>query len=400
MNHFEKTLHQLSISQADFARGAGLSKAGANRLVKQGLWPKRNAEQACRCALDFLKQKGAKPAQLSSLKRALNLSSTQNKAASATVTSSAEAIPDKPSKKSMEDSMLLEFTPLTQTTRQLFGLSSNPFDVQELEDVFRSKQTSFISASLEDTARNHSFLALTGESGSGKTTLVTALEEKLRSRDDIVLIRPHVLAMELNDIKGKTLKSSQIVEAIASTLAPDMSLRRTPEARFRQIEKMLLDSLNVGHKHLVVIEEAHCLPTATLKHLKRFLDLQDGFRRLLGILLIGQTELKIRLSSQNPELREVAQRCEILELPPLDNYLEDYLKHRFARAGVKYEQVFDKDAADAIRTRLTSIPRGGKTRDAKSMCYPLVVNNLVSRAMNAAASAGFAQVNAQIIEGC
>ncbi len=46
---------------------------------------------------------------------------------------------------------------------------------------------------------------------------------------------------------------------------------------------------------LLVIEEAHGLPTATLKHLKRFFELEDGFKKLLGIVLIGQTELRMNL---------------------------------------------------------------------------------------------------------
>ena len=41
---------------------------------------------------------------------------------------------------------------------------------------------------------------------------------------------------------------------------------------------------------LLVIEEAHCLPTATLKHLKRFLELKDGMQRLIGVALIAQPD--------------------------------------------------------------------------------------------------------------
>jgi len=62
--------------------------------------------------------------------------------------------------------------------------------------------------------------------------------------------------------------------------------------------------------------------------------------------------------------------------------------------------VFAADAADAIRARLIHMPRGGRPQDARSICHPLVVNNLVCRAMNAAARAGWAQVDAQVIAGC
>ena len=66
-----------------------------------------------------------------------------------------------------------------------------------------------------------------------------------------------------------------------------------------------------------MIEEAHGLPLPTLKHLKRFFELKNGFERLLGIVLIGQTELAQKLSENNPAVREVVQRCEVVTLLPL-----------------------------------------------------------------------------------
>ena len=121
---------------------------------------------------------------------------------------------------------------------------------------------------------------------------------------------------------------------------------------------------------------------------------------VLGVALFGQPELLTLLSDRNPEVREVMQRFEVIELQPLDNDLGAYLRHKLERAGVKYEEVFDKDAADAIRARLTSLPRGGKPADARSICHPLVVGNLVSRALNAAAAVGWPKVDAQVIAGC
>jgi len=130
------------------------------------------------------------------------------------------------------------------------------------------------------------------------------------------------------------------------------------------------------------------------------LELKDGMQRLIGVALIGQPELRDRLGSQNAEVREVMQRCEVVELEPLDGELEGYLRHKFARFELKFEDVFADDAADAIRARLVHIPRGGKATDARSECHPLVVNNLVCRAMNAAAKAGWPKVDAQVITHC
>ena len=181
-------------------------------------------------------------------------------------------------------------------------------------------------------------------------------------------------------------------------MTPQLKIKSSPQQRFAQLHELLRASRRAGRRHLLVIEEAHCLPVATLKHLKRFLELKDGLQRLIGVALIAQPELRTLLHSQNPEVREVMQRCEIVELEALDRDLEGYLDHKFSRFDLKADTVFDKAAFDALRARLIRTPRGAKT--GVSTCYPLAVNNLVARAMNAAAAAGWPKVDAQVVAGC
>ena len=50
--------------------------------------------------------------------------------------------------------------------------------------------------------------------------------------------------------------------------------------------------------------------------------------------------------------------------------------------------------------RLIQTAHGHRTSEVVSICYPQVVNNLVSRALNAAAQVGFPKVDAQVIAGC
>ncbi len=299
--------------------------------------------------------------------------------------------------------MLLQNAALTLEARQHFNLPRNPFvdDVATCDDVFQTHSIRYVRASLLDCARHHGFLAVVGESGAGKSTLAEDLEERIRAeREDIVVIRPYVLAMEASDQKGKTLKSHHMAEAIATALDANLKIKSSPEARFRQVHELLRASSRSGRHHLLLIEEAHCLPLATLKHLKRFTELKDGLRRLIGVALVGQPELRERLHSQNAEVREVAQRCEVVELQPLDADLEAYIQHKFARFNLKLDDVLAPDAADAIRARLVYLPRGGKPSDVRSQCYPLAVNNLLARAMNAAAAAAYPVVDAAVVAKC
>jgi type II secretory pathway predicted ATPase ExeA len=162
----------------------------------------------------------------------------------------------------------------------------------------------------------------------------------------------------------------------------------------------LKDGARSGMKYLLIIEEAHGLPTATLKHLKRFFELEDGFKKLLGIVLIGQPELRMKLSEQNHEVREVVQRCEVVELMPLDGQLEDYLKFKFQRAGKALTDAVEASAIEAIRAKLTfnASPKGREAGRTVSLLYPLAVANLLIASLNLAANLGFAKVSGDVVK--
>ena len=397
------TLTALGLSQRDVARGAGLSHSAISRLVAHGHWPAKGAHQARNRIEQYLRQRGATPAQVLALFAVPTGTAKKLAPVGSHPTEAVPQVPCNQTENPEEETMLLQNEALSLDARKHFALPRNPFldDVQSPDDVFQTASVRYVRATLNDCAQHHGFVAVVGESGAGKSTLAEDLEERIKAeRREVLVIRPYVLAMEENDSKGKTLKSAAIAEAIARALDPTVALRSSPQGRFNQIHSLLKASRSAGRRHLLLIEEAHCLPTPTLKHLKRFLELKDGMQRLMGIALIGQPELRQRLGSNNAELREVTQRCELVELAPLDAELEGYLRHKFARFELKFEDVFAPDAVDAIRARLVHLPRGGKPQDARSLCYPLVVNNLVCRAMNAAARAAWPQVDAQVIAGC
>lgn len=395
----QQLLQKIQVPQAELARFCGVSPATVSLVVKHGQYPKRGGEVLRRQFKSFFDSRCVAPETIAA---ALSNKKTGTRAATLTpvlLQTTQHPTPSTDSKE-MEAAMLLQNETLTPAARKHFELFRNPFadDISSREDFFMSPDIRLCREVMWDVAKNGGFCALVGESGSGKSTLREEMHERIsRENESVLVIEPYILAMEDNDVKGKTLKSAQIAEAIIRTLDPHASPKRTPEARYRQLHDLLKASYKSGNTHVLIIEEAHSLPIATLKHLKRFRELKDGFARLLGVILIGQPELKIKLSAHNPEVREVVQRCEVVELGPLDSQVKAYVTHKLARVGGKVEKIFEEEAFDAIRTTLTRSVRGGRASDAISICYPLVVNNLVTRAMNNAASIQASKINSDLI---
>lgn len=380
MLKLKSLLTKCKASQADLARHLVLSPAAVAQLVNHNQLPKNAEEiQLQEKIYQFLVQRGI----------ALN-------EAHQALEEEAGAAVNSPNQQhtSVEDLlMLLRKQNLTPAARTAFGLARNPFDeVRAANEVFLTPDSRYVREALRHTARHGGFMAVVGESGAGKSTLRRDLADWIsREKQPVLVIEPYVLGMEDNDTKGKTLKAAHIAEAIMATVAPGISLKRSPEYRFRQMHNALAESHHAGNRHVLIIEEAHGLPIKTLKHLKRFFELENGFSSLLGIVLIGQSELAQKLDERNPEVREVVQRCEVVTLNPLDNELEGYLKHRFNMANKALPDVMNEAAIEALRTKLT-----GST-GKHSVLYPLAIHNVLTAAMNLAADIGVPQLTAELI---
>jgi type II secretory pathway predicted ATPase ExeA len=379
--------------QADLAKRLGVSPATIAQIVNHGQWPKHGEGDLRSRILEAL-----------GLTDAADV--FENEAGepcdnTARPTPSAEALEET----TLEEPMLLRKPSLFPATRKHFGLFRNPFedDVQAHEDVFLSPDIRHVREAMLSTAKHGGFLAVIGESGSGKTTLLRDLEDRIaRETLPILLIRPYVLAMEDNDQKGKTLKATHLAEAIVAAVAPLARLKSSPEARFAQLHRALKESHAAGYRHCLVIDEAHDLPIPTIKHLKRFFELDLGFKKqLLSILLLGQPELAAKVDERNPDVREVVQRCEVITLNPLSGTaLTDYLKLKFDRIGKPLAEVIDESGIEALRATLTiTNARRDRPSEARSLLYPLAVGNVLAACMNLAAELGAPVVNADVVKG-
>jgi type II secretory pathway predicted ATPase ExeA len=281
---------------------------------------------------------------------------------------------------------------LALKTFKKFGLVRDPFqgDVVATDDVYLTDDTRFIAEYILQTAKIGGMAALVGESGSGKTTMVRyAIDRMAQEEQKIRVITPRC-------IDKTRLTTSSICDAIVRDCSTETP-RRTLEAKARQVEKVLTNSSRSGYSHALIIEEAHDLSVNTLKYLKRFWELEDGYKKLLAIVLVGQVEMKNKLDeSKNYEAREVIRRMEVLEIAPLagGGEIAAYLDVKFARLGKDRKTVISDGGCEALAAKLTRQTRMGKTY---SIAWPLHINNLCKTAMNAAAELGAELVDAEVV---
>jgi type II secretory pathway predicted ATPase ExeA/DNA-binding XRE family transcriptional regulator len=385
-------------NQAELAQALNLSRAAVAQIVNHGDWPKSLDETDLKERIcDFLESKGVAEAKLAGA-----FDDESKPAASTGRTKSTKAGDAGDTTSTPEETMLLRKQTLHPSTRKHFGMFRDPFAdeaIQSHEDVYVSPDIRYVREAMFQTAKHGGLLAVIAESGAGKTTLLRDMEDRIvRENQPITIVKPYVLAMEDNDQRGKTLKATHIAEALMAAVAPLEKPKSSPEARFAQLHKALKDSHAAGYRHCLVIDEAHSLPIPTIKHLKRFFELEMGFKKLLSIILIGQPELKSKLSERDAAVREVVQRCEIVELAPLDGgRLDEYLKFKFDRAGKPVVEIIDQSGIDAMRAKLTLATARRDRPETVSLLYPLAVANLLTACMNLAAQIGMPTVNAEVV---
>lgn len=386
-------LQQHGISQAKLASAARVSPATMAQLLNHEQWPtvpdREEMEYRICCALqDF----GLTP-MADHFESVPTAPTAETEIVGAD--SSAQPLTEE------VENMLLERITLKQPELKHFGLFANPFDddVNEPDDVYiDGREQRYAYESLRACWKNQGFTALVGESGSGKTTLKDRMLDDLR-HENVSVIAPGVTEMDdENNRHGRSLTMADINNAIVAALMPGKPLRRSSQARIRQVKEALITSSRAGYKNLLIIEEAHQLRTQTMRQLKRLREEKDGTRLLIGVLLIGQPELAENLSIRaNWEAREVIQRCEVVSLGNLGSDLEAYLRFKFKRVGKELHEIFEPGATDVIRERLVITKQHKRERETVSALYPLAINNLAAAAMKLAAQLGFKTVSADIV---
>lgn len=279
---------------------------------------------------------------------------------------------------------------LTSDALKHFKLFRNPFinDIRDIQDIYLSDEHRYIKEVMLDAAKNQGFVAVVGEVGSGKSAIRKFVVEDLSKDESCRIIFPRM-------IDKTRVSAASLCDAIIMDLS-DETPKLKLEQKSRQVEKLLISRLKAGARTVLMIEEAHDLTVRVLKLLKRIYEIEHGYRKACGIILIGQPELGALFNENDHyEMREVIRRCQIAYIRGLNGNIKDYLTHKFKRAGADIAKIIDDEAIKMLSKRLTDID---DRRRKISNAYPLTVNNYIIRAMNEAVDMGFEKVTEQVIQ--
>jgi general secretion pathway protein A len=187
------------------------------------------------------------------------------------------------------------------------------------------------------------FVVLTGGPGTGKTTLMASLIRSAKSAHFAVVLNP-------------TFDSDEFLELVLS----DFGLRDVPRNKAQRIAKLqefLLELCEQGKLPVLIVDEAHKLRPEVLEEIRLLTNFESTKRKLLQIVLAGQSELADLLNRD--DLRQVKQRIEIrFQVRPLaPGEVGSYMKHRWLCAGGSAALPFSVEAISLITDASHGVPR-------------------------------------------
>jgi type II secretory pathway predicted ATPase ExeA len=210
--------------------------------------------------------------------------------------------------------------------RKHFGLTQHPFSNEiEPEDLFPTVASKELEVRLAHLIELRGIGLVTGDSGSGKTCCC----------------RKHLASLH-----------SSLYRVLYVCL-----VERSRAALFRQIRDEVTRLVTETRcRPILVIDEAHHLRPDVLEDLRLLTNYRMDAENRLCMLLLGQTEIRRRLSMAVYEA--LSQRIVVrYHLAPLTrDELPGYLLHRLRRAGTELELV-EPAAQEALFQATSGLPR-------------------------------------------
>ncbi|MFP6626605.1 MAG: AAA family ATPase [Deltaproteobacteria bacterium] len=267
----------------------------------------------------------------------------------------------------------------------LFGLHKDPFLERDPRNPWLSEPHRRVIGELAAGMEAAQGLTLlVGPLGSGKTTLARHFAAGQGDKVELAYLSEagpglrHLLAEVAEQLNRRADASDAAQGSVVSwRAASDDDLLET-------VRGMVLENAARGVSTLVVIDDAHELPAASIGGLAHLFGRQAAEPTQLHLLLVGEEGLleKMGTGTTSQAVGQLLQVCRLDVLGPEDSFR--FLADTLSKAGAVVERIFSEEALALLVTRGSGISARLAT--------------LASTAMGAAATAAEVPVTAAMVE--
>ncbi|MDA8078649.1 MAG: tRNA (adenosine(37)-N6)-threonylcarbamoyltransferase complex ATPase subunit type 1 TsaE [Nitrospiraceae bacterium] len=226
-----------------------------------------------------------------------------------------------------------------------YGLKSRPFSkTPDPKFLFLSKNHEEALARLQYAVEEKELILLTGEVGCGKTTLTRALMDQLGEGYRVITI--------INPM----LTPAQFLKTIALRMEIDISANNKAELLDAIYARVYQDH-EAGVTPVIIIDEAQLIPNKeTFEEIRLLTNFQLDYTNLVALILVGQTDLRRRLSHKT--YLPLKQRIGLFfHLGPIAAHeIRDYVLCRLRTSG-REDMLFTDAALSALHRYSGGIPR-------------------------------------------
>ncbi len=229
---------------------------------------------------------------------------------------------------------------------KFYNFKEVPFNLTPNSRFFfaSDKHTTALDSLIYAINQRKGFVVITGEIGSGKTTVCRTLLNRLDKHTQVALVT------------NTNLNSKDLLMTIMEDLEIEFS-SSSKSKLLSQLNTYLIDQMQLDNNVVLIIDEAQNLKPSVLEEIRMLSNLETETEKLIQIILLGQPELKQKLSLRG--LEQLRQRVAVyFHLSPLNqDETKNYILHRLKIASGSDRQYMTEEALELVYKFSKGVPR-------------------------------------------